>query len=86
MGGGVKYDHLSNILEREDKILSILNKYCNDSKRNFNDCDKTLQLRKQNYKCAICKTSLDINNSHADHIIPYSKGGKNHWKFTNFMS
>lgn len=33
-------------------------------------------LKKQNYKCAICKTSITLRgNRHLDHIIPLSKDG-----------
>lgn len=31
---------------------------------------------KQNHKCAICGETFEFDEMHADHITPWSKGGK----------
>ncbi len=43
--------------------------------RNFTQSQKLLILRRANYKCQNCGTSLDAATSEADHKKAYSKGG-----------
>ena len=42
--------------------------------------EKKLSIRaayeKQNHKCAICGEEFELEQMHADHITPWSKGGK----------
>ena len=44
--------------------------------RCFSRSQKLLILRKAGYKCTLCGIELTADNFAADHIIPYSKGGK----------
>lgn len=44
--------------------------------RKFSDHRKSVILSKQGGKCAICKKKKDIKETHADHIKPWSKGGR----------
>lgn len=55
------------ILTREEKHLNI---------RQFDDRTKQRVYQKQKGKCRICGESFDIKDMHADHIDPWSKGGK----------
>jgi hypothetical protein len=55
------------ILSGEEKLLNL---------RNFNDNEKKTMYTKQNGICSICKKPFGIKEMHADHIIPWSKGGK----------
>ena len=45
-------------------------------KRNFTKAQRLQLLRKAGYRCQICGTKLTVDNWEADHIIPYSRGGK----------
>ena len=47
-----------------------------DSNREFNDDQKRYKLMDQDYKCGYCGTDIDLHDSHGDHILPHSKGGK----------
>ena len=78
MGGGSKFDGLLHTGERINKIQDILIKLIKekDSKRSFSKEDISKKLLEQNYKCASCGASIDNNTTHADHIIPFSKGGQ----------
>lgn len=47
------------------------------SPRAFDDSMKRTKLEEQNHKCAYCGGEIpDMKSAHADHIIPWSKGGK----------
>jgi len=46
------------------------------SKRLFSDVDKETKYEQQEHKCAICNGEFDLANMHADHITPWSDGGK----------
>ncbi len=43
-------------------------------KRNFSKKQRLALAKNADWKCSLCKISLD-NSFHADHIIPFSKGG-----------
>lgn len=52
----------------KEKLLSI---------RTFGDVEKRAKYEEQNHKCAICgKDIKTIKDARADHIAPWSKGGK----------
>lgn len=56
------------VFSGEEKILSP---------RAFDDSMKRSKLEEQNHKCAYCGGEIpDMKSAHADHIIPWSKGGK----------
>ncbi|MCC8046364.1 MAG: DUF262 domain-containing protein [Clostridiales bacterium] len=55
------------LLTGEEKRLSI---------RVFDNRIKRSTYEKQNHECAICGKKCDLSEMHADHIIPWSKGGK----------
>ena len=55
------------ILTRNEKHLSI---------RSFSDSMKQKVYEKQNGICPVCKKHYSIYEMEADHIIPWSKGGK----------
>lgn len=44
--------------------------------RTFKASQRLLLLRKANFCCAVCGTSLTNENFAADHKFPFSKGGK----------
>lgn len=44
--------------------------------RTFNEADKLTAFHKQDGKCANCGKVCDIKDMHADHITPWSDGGK----------
>lgn len=72
----------SESLEYRHKILkeSLLSKINNlelkDPKRNFDDAQRQVIFRKNNGICQICGKQCEWNDWEADHIIPWSKGGK----------
>lgn len=51
----------------EEKKLSI---------RSFDRRDALAAYEKQGHKCAICGEEFEFEQMHADHITPWSKGGK----------
>ncbi len=55
------------VLTRDAKHLNL---------RQFDDRMKRIVFRKQNGICAICKKAFDISGMEADHIRPWSAGGK----------
>lgn len=55
------------LLTGEEKKLSI---------RAFDRRDKLAAYEKQGHKCPICGETFEFELMHADHIIPWSKGGK----------
>lgn len=44
--------------------------------RSFTDKDKRIMFEKQNGVCLLCKKEFQITEMEADHIIPWSQGGK----------
>ncbi len=65
--------------KREDAVYNFLiatgffNK--KDEKRFFDTTEKLVLLDIAKHYCINCKCEVNMNNSHADHIIPHSKGG-----------
>ena len=57
----------SYVLDRKEKHLNL---------RVFNDSQKRSAYTKQEGICKICETWFPIDKMDADHIIPWSKGGK----------
>ena len=55
------------VLSRNEKHLHI---------RAFSPSQKRAAYERQNGVCAKCGKAVDIDESHADHITPWSKGGK----------
>ena len=55
------------LLTGDEKVLSL---------RTFDADERAVVYHKQNGLCAICKKPFDIKDMHADHIKPWSKGGK----------
>ena len=55
------------LLSGEEKHLSI---------RAFRDSEKRTAYEKQNHKCNACGKEFPIEKMHADHITPWSRGGK----------
>jgi hypothetical protein len=47
-----------------------------DSSRGFTEAQKIAIFRKDNGICRICREKVEWNHFHADHIIPYCRGGK----------
>jgi len=61
---------------KENLLSSVPNLPQKDPKRNFDEAQRQVIYRKCNGICQICGTKCDWNNWEADHIIPWSKGGK----------
>lgn len=55
------------ILSRDEKYLNI---------RKFTELQKRSAFEKQKGICKVCKKKFEINEMEADHINPWSKGGK----------
>ena len=55
------------IFERDPRVLSL---------RKFSDTDKRTALERQGGKCAHCGKDITLETAQADHIIPWSKGGR----------
>lgn len=55
------------LLTGEESKLSI---------RGFDNRDKLSAYEKQGHKCVYCEEEFELNEMHADHITPWSKGGK----------
>lgn len=58
---------LTNRTKKDEKLLNI---------RSFTDKDKTEAYENQKGICSHCKEHFDISDMEADHITPWSKGGK----------
>lgn len=58
---------LSKRTVNDEKVLSL---------RQFSLEDRLTMYAQQQSKCAICKKAFDIKDMHADHVIPWSRGGK----------
>ena len=71
-----KENNLSNIIRYNLPIdLENLPKNLRKRKRNFTSRQRKILLILGSYMCFNCGVSLK-NNFHADHVIPFSKGGK----------
>ena len=47
------------------------------SPRTFDDATKRSKFEEQEHRCAYCGNEIpDLKSAHADHIVPWSKGGK----------
>lgn len=46
------------------------------SLRTFDDDDKMAVYEKQKHKCSYCGKTFELSQMQADHIVPWSKGGK----------
>ena len=55
------------VLTREARHLNL---------RSFNDAQRETAYERQNGVCPMCDKSFDIVEMHADHITPWSKGGR----------
>ena len=55
------------LITNQEKHLSL---------RLFNNKQKTIAFQKQAGKCVKCKQTFDIENLQADHVTPWSQGGK----------
>lgn len=56
------------VFSGDEKILSP---------RAFDDATKRSKFEEQEHKCAYCGNEIpDLKSAHADHIVPWSKGGK----------
>ena len=55
------------VFSHEEKDLNL---------RTFDKIDKTTMYENQGGICPICKKHFEINEMQADHIVPWSKGGK----------
>lgn len=76
MGGGTKYDGMRHIQKRIDIVNQVITNYINIDSRRFDINLREKALMNQNWQCALCATKISLDTSHADHIKPYSKGGK----------
>lgn len=61
---------------KESLLSSVSNLSQKDPKRNFDEAQRQVIYRRDNGICKICGVKCDWNNWEADHIIPWSKGGK----------
>ncbi len=61
---------------KEDLLSSIRNLPLKDPKRTFDDAQRQVIYRRDNGICQICGKKCEWNDWEADHIIPWSKGGK----------
>lgn len=62
-----KSDIYEYLLTGDERKLSI---------RAFDRRDALAAYEKQNHKCAGCHKEFEFEKMHADHIIPWSQGGK----------
>lgn len=61
---------------KEDLLSSIKSLPLKDPKRTFDDAQRQVIYRRDNGICQICGKKCEWNDWEADHIIPWSKGGK----------
>ena len=61
---------------KENLLASVPNLPQKDPKRNFDEAQRQVIYRRGKGICKICGKKCDWNNWEADHIIPWSKGGK----------
>lgn len=64
-------------LEEKKYLLSLVKCYLRktNSRIKINKNIKIALLKEQKYRCNICKTLIDTNNCHIDHIIPFKYVG-----------
>lgn len=63
-------------LLKESLLTKVHNLPLKDSKRNFDESQRQVIYRKDKGICQICGKECDWNDWEADHIVPWSKGGK----------
>ena len=56
-----------HLLTGKERCLSL---------RTFDDDDKMAVYEKQKHKCSYCGKTFELSQMQADHIVPWSKGGK----------
>jgi len=61
---------------KEDLLETVKNLPLKDPKRNFDEAQRQVIFRKYKGVCCICGKQCEWNDWEADHIIPWSKGGK----------
>ena len=61
---------------KENLIATVPNLPQKDPKRSFDEAQRQVIYRRGNGVCKMCGVHCDWNNWEADHIIPWSKGGK----------
>ena len=47
-----------------------------DPQRSFTTDERIIIWRRDNESCQMCKNKIELDDMHADHILPYSKGGE----------
>ena len=67
---------LPHDLLKESLLTKVHNLPLKDSKRNFDESQRQVIYRKDKGICQICGKECDWNDWEADHIVPWSKGGK----------
>lgn len=61
---------------KEDLLTHVSNLSLKDSKRNFDEAQRQVIYRRDNGICRVCGKKCEWNDWEADHIKPWSKGGK----------
>lgn len=61
---------------KEDLLSHVKNLPLKDPKRNFDEAQRQVIYRRDKGVCKICGKKCEWNDWEADHIIPWSKGGK----------
>ena len=61
---------------KEDLLSNVRNLPLKDSKRTFDEAQRQVIYRRDNGICRICGKKCEWNDWEADHINPWSKGGK----------
>lgn len=84
----IYHERVSNSSDTHDSLVyrhnflkeSLLSKITDlpqkDNKRNFDEAQRQVIFRKYDGKCQICGKACEWNDWEADHIMPWSKGGK----------
>lgn len=63
------------------RILRDVRPNSKDSKRSFLPDERLVIWRRAGERCAVCHEKIELENMHADHVLPHSKGGE-----TSFMN
>ena len=61
---------------KESLLSSVANLPQKDPKRNFDEAQRQVIFRRDKGICRVCGKQCDWNDWEADHIVPWSKGGK----------
>ncbi len=61
---------------KKDLLEKVKSLPLKDSKRNFDEAQRQEIYRRDNGMCKICGKKREWNDWEANHIIPWSKGGK----------